>query len=234
MGIPSLHMNQSDLLDNTWFGNKQQLITCVQLAFTMLHYFLIKTLSPLSLAVVTTEARIVSRCSFVSMNHPHFTQRSHSPTRETKATTISLATSNNASHPSPPSPASSAFSSVNCDFNGIMRAVDCVTTQINNPDSPCEKHFTILTQSGANCGTLQLCDEGRRGGVGTEKKMEWWGACGLTNEFPRGVFLMVGRKTESVMVWTIFRLSFCAERTLKQDETEQNKLIGSSWLWLYV
>lgn len=49
----------------------------------------------------------------------------------------------------------------------------------------------MWTQSEAICGALQLCDEqsGMEGdGVGAR------GACGLTNEYPGGFFLIVGEE----------------------------------------
>lgn len=57
-------------------------------------------------------------------------------------------------------PPSSAYS-LNLCFIGVIRAVRCLSTQINNTDSSHKTHFSIWTQSGAICGALQLCDEQR-------------------------------------------------------------------------
>lgn len=64
-----------------------------------------------------------------------------------------------------PTPTSSGYSPNRC-FIGIICAVRCVSTQINNTDSSYKTHFSIWTQSGAICGTLQLCDEQRGDGEG--------------------------------------------------------------------
>lgn len=108
-----------------------------------------------------------------------------------------------------PTPTFSGYS-LNCCFIGIIRAVRCVSTEINNTDSSCKSHFSIWTQSGAICGGLQLCDEQR----GTERNGEGArGACGLTNEYP-GDSLSSWGKNGSMMVRTTFKLSFMCDNSL--------------------